>query len=136
MVLSSAACDATQAASHRPSTDGGNAETVAAHSAAAERIARDARWSPGQLQAHFAKHRQEGPYATARAYDASARETIRIGQAFSYVDRTTRARRRGYYHSESNRFTAVTEDGRRITSHFRPESGERYVRNLPESSYR
>jgi pyocin large subunit-like protein len=101
-----------------------------------ERLAREATWAPGQLQAHFDKHGQEGPSPSAEAYDASARETIRLGREFTYVDRTTNQRRRGFYEPQSNRFTAVTEDGRRITTHFRPDDSERYVRGLPGSTYR
>ena len=112
------------------------APAAPARSAAAEQIARSATWSPGQLQAHFAKHGREGPYATTAAFDASAREAIRVGQEFTYVDRTTQARRRGFYDPPSNRFTAVTDDGRRITTHFRPDNGERYVRDLPGTTYR
>ncbi len=104
--------------------------------AEAERVARSATWSPGQLQAHFAKHGREGPYATIEAYDASARETIRVGREFTYLDRTTGARRRGFYDLSTNGFTGVTEDGRRITTYFHPDSGEHYVRGLLESTYR
>jgi hypothetical protein len=108
----------------------------AAPDAELERIARSATWSPGQLQAHFTKHGQEGPYPSAAAYDVSARETVRVGRAFSYIDRTTRARRRGFYDPSTNRFTALTQDGKRITTHFRPDNRERYVRDLLESTYR
>lgn len=119
------ACGATQAAPV------GGAEV-----ADAERIATSATWSPGQLQSHFAKHGREGPYPTAEAYDSSARQTVRVGRAFVYIDRTTRVRRRGFFDPPTNRFTAVTEDGKRITTHFRPDSGEHYVKGLLESTYR
>jgi pyocin large subunit-like protein len=112
------------------------APAAASVGAVAERIAREATWAPGQLQAHFEKHGREGAHATAPAYDASARETIRVGRRFTYRDRESRARRQGFYDVSSNRFTAVTEDGRRITTHFRPDNGERYVRGLPETTYR
>jgi len=82
------------------------------------------------------QHGREGGHATAQAYDASARETIRSGREFGYVDRTAHARRRGYYDPPTNRFTSVTEDGKRITTHFQPDTGERYVRGLVESTYR
>lgn len=113
-----------------------DARPLAPRSAEAERIARSATWSPGQLQAHFAKHGREGSYATAEAYDSGARETIRGGREFTYIDRTTHARRRGFYAISTNGFTGVTDDGKRITTHFRPESGEHYVRGLWESTYR
>ncbi|CAA9290407.1 MAG: hypothetical protein AVDCRST_MAG77-4670 [uncultured Chloroflexi bacterium] len=120
---------------------GGGASTVqdqpANQPAAAdlERIAQDATWAPGSLREHFQKHGREGPYSSADLYDAAARETIRQGTPFHYVDRSTSARRRGYYHAPTNRFTSVTEDGRRITTHFKPDNGERYVRGLPQSTY-
>jgi pyocin large subunit-like protein len=117
-------------------TDAGDAAPAADRvDPEAARIASQATWAPGQLQAHFEKHGQEGSHATAAAYDASARETIRIGRAFRYVDRESRARRRGFYDPQLNRFTGVTDDGRRITTHFRPDSGERYVRGLQASTY-
>jgi pyocin large subunit-like protein len=126
--LSLAGCDATRLAPP--------GEAEAAGSPESARIARDATWSPGQLQAHFAKHGRAGGHASAQAYDASARETVRTGREFSYVDRTAQARRRGYYDPPTNRFTSVTEDGKRITTHFRPDTGERYVRGLGESTYK
>lgn len=101
-----------------------------------ERIAREATWASGQLREHFQKHGQEGPWPSAEAYDASARETVRIGFAFTYVDRESNAERLGFYHKESNRFASVTRDGRRITTQFRPDRGEAYVRNLERSTYR
>jgi hypothetical protein len=101
-----------------------------------DRISREATWAPGQLQEHTAKHGREGPWPTREAYDGSARETIRIGFAFTYVDRESNAERLGFYHREGNRFTSVTRDGRRITTHFRPDRGEAYVRGLERSTYR
>jgi hypothetical protein len=101
-----------------------------------EQTAREATWAPGQRQEHFQKHGREGPWSTIDAYDASARETIRIGFAFTYVDREANAERLGFYHRDSNRFTSVTRDGRRITTHFRPDRGEAYVRGLERSTYR
>ena len=101
-----------------------------------ETIAREATWAPGQLRAHFEKHGNEGPWASESALDASARETIKIGTVFTYQDRESNAERLGFYHRESNRFTAVTRDGRRIATHFRPDRGEAYVRALDRSTYR
>ena len=100
------------------------------------RIARDATWAPGALADHFGKHGSEGPWPDIGAYDRSARDTIRNGQAFTYIDRTANVRRRGFYVVSGNRFTSVTEDLRRITTHFRTDNGERYVVLLPESTYR
>ena len=100
------------------------------------RIARDATWAPGALADHFGKHGSEGPWPDTGAYDRSARDTIRAGQPFTYIDRTANVRRRGFYDPSGNRFTSVTEDLRRITTHFCPDNGERYVVLLPESTYR
>lgn len=101
-----------------------------------ERVAREATWAPGQLQDHFEKHGREGPWASEAEYDAAARETIRTGTAFTYVDRESNAERLGFYQKEGNRFTGVTQDGRRITTLFRPDRGEAYVRALTRSTYR
>lgn len=100
-----------------------------------DRISREATWASGSLREHFQKHGREGPFASAEAYDASARETIRLGTAFRYIDRSTNARRYGFYHGPTNRFTSLTDDTRRITTHFKPDSGERYVRGLTQSTY-
>ncbi len=99
-----------------------------------ESYAAQASWAPGQLQAHFQKH-PEG-YRTVEEYDRGARDTIRKGTAFTYLDRESNQRHLGFYDRQSNRFTALTLDGRRITTHFRPDQGEQYVRRLPESTYR
>jgi len=101
-----------------------------------EAIADQATWSPGQLTAHFQKHGREMPWASESVYDASARETVRIGAAFTYRDREANMERLGFYHRESNRFVGVTRDGRRITTQFRPDRGEGYVRALDRSTYR
>lgn len=99
-----------------------------------ERYASEATWAPGQLEAHFQRH-PEG-YASVEEYDQGARETILRGVAFTYRDRTTNQPRLGFYERDANRFTALTYDGRRIPTHFRPDGGESYVRNLEESTYR
>ncbi len=99
-----------------------------------EKYATEATWAPGQLQAHFQKH-PEG-YKTVEEYDRGARDTIRRGVAFTYVDRETNERRLGFYDRDTSRFTALTQDGRRITTHFRPDQREQYVRRLPGSTYR
>jgi hypothetical protein len=100
------------------------------------RIAREATWTPGQLRSHFEKHGNEGPWASESVYDASARETVTLGAVFTYVDRESNAERLGFYDKSGNRFTSVTHDGRRITTHFRPDRGEAYVRGLNRSTYR
>lgn len=101
-----------------------------------DRIVRDATWAPGQLASHFEKHGREGPWASESAYDASARDTVAHGTPFTYRDRESNAERLGFYDRPGNRFTAITRDGRRITTHFRPDRGEAYVRGLARSTYR
>jgi hypothetical protein len=101
-----------------------------------ERTARDATWAPGQLRAHFEKHGKEGPWPSESAYDAAAREAIRVGTSFTYVDRESNAERLGFYVKDANRFLGMTRDGRRITTQFRPDRGEAYVRGLNRSTYR
>jgi pyocin large subunit-like protein len=114
--------------------------SAAAPAAETPRVDRErmaaAAWAPGQLAEHFSKHGQEGPYCSAAQYDAAARETIRSGTTFSYLDRESNAERVGFYDKANNRFTSVTRDGARITTHFRPTRGEAYVRGLERSTYR
>ena len=117
-----------------PSLDG-NATAAATGDVDRERLAQ-ATWAPGQLDAHFEKHCGEGPYRSVTEYDAAARETIRIGAFFTYVDRESNAPRAGFYDKQTNRFTGLTQNGARITTHFRPDRGETYVRRLERSTYR
>ncbi|MFN8532447.1 MAG: hypothetical protein U0556_02745 [Dehalococcoidia bacterium] len=100
----------------------------------ADRIATSAVWASGELAEHYKKH-PEG-YRSQSDYDQGARDTIREGVAFTYRDTQSDTPRLGYYQRDGNRFTALTADGRRITTHFRPDRGESYVRGLPGSSYR
>ena len=94
-------------------------------------------WPPGPtLHRHFRDHRPKFPYASVREYANSSIETVTIGISFTYTDDTTRRQRIGYYHRASNRFTAVTGDGRRILTHYPPDRGERYVEELTDSTYR
>lgn len=99
-----------------------------------ERYASEAQWAPGQLQAHFEKHRDG--YRTEQEYDRGARDVIRRGTALTYLDRESGDTHLGFYDRSTNRFTAMTADGRRITTHFEPDNGEAYVRQLPRSTYR
>ena len=94
-----------------------------------------ATWAPGQLETHFQRHAAEGPYQTAEQYDAVARETIRRGTMFTYVNRESGTHRIGFYDTSGNHFTALSRDGRRITTYFRPSRGEAYVRGLERSTY-
>lgn len=132
LLLALAGCRSTAAGA----TGAGSTAPRGAVEVDRERIAREATWAPGQLRSHFQKHGKEGPWAAEAAYDASARETIRLGTAFTYVDRESNAERLGFYDRDGNRFTGVTRDGRRITTHFRPDRGEAYVRGLDRSTYR
>jgi len=101
-----------------------------------EKLVRDAIWAPSQLQSHFEKHGGEGPWASESVYDASAREVVKAGTLFTYVDRESNVERLGFFDKVGNRFTSLTRDGRRITTHFRPDRGEAYVRGLYRSTYR
>jgi pyocin large subunit-like protein len=123
-------------AATQPATSAAAAKAAGSSALDRERIARDATWAPGQLRAHFEKHGREGPWSSEAAFDASARETIRLGTAFTYLDREADVERLGFYHRESNRFASVTADGRRITTQFKPDRGEAYVRGLTRSTYR
>ena len=131
-MLALAGCRSTTAgqATSAPTKPGGAVEIDR------ERIAREATWAPGQLKAHVDKHGREGPWATEAEYDASARDTIKIGTTFTYMDRESNAERLGFFQKETNRFSGVTRDGRRITTHFKPDRGEAYVRGLDRSTYR
>ncbi len=130
LVLLSAGCASPATSTTAPAAS--NAGPVS--TADRERFASEARWAPGQLDAHFQKHRDG--YKTVQEYDRGARDVIRNGTAFTYLDRESGDRHLGFYDKATNRFTAVTLDGRRITTHFQPDNGERYVRELPESTYR
>jgi hypothetical protein len=84
------------------------------------------------LEDHYHQHRGEFPGLTIEQYDASAQETITAGVELTYRDRITWLRRKGYYHRETARMTALDTDGF-IHSHFR--CGEDYVAELPGSTY-
>lgn len=129
LALLPAGCAAPATSATAPASNASLAST-----AERERFASEARWAPGQLDAHFQKHRDG--YGTVQEYDRGARDVIRKGTAFTYLDRESGDRHLGFYDKPSNRFTAMTLDGRRITTHFQPDNGERYVRGLPESTYR
>lgn len=108
--------------------------TATASHADAERIASSATWSPGQLEAHFQKHKEN--YRTSEDYDQGARNTIRQGKRFTYQDKTSGAQRLGFYSEGANKFTGVTRDGKRITTHFSPDRGAAYVKGLEGSTYK
>jgi hypothetical protein len=92
------------------------------------------------LHGHFRKHAPKLGISNVADYDASARETIRLGVPFAYTYEDPNIPgisepRLGYYDRLTNRFTAVTEDEIQLLSHFRPDRGEQYVRDLPDSTY-
>ena len=88
-----------------------------------------------KLRSHFLKHGYEVGATTAREYDLSARNTVANGTRFTYVDRSTKQRRVGYFDKATGRFTALTDNERRIVSHFRPPAGEHYARTRLKSTY-
>jgi pyocin large subunit-like protein len=94
-------------------------------------------WPSGPtLRQHFRDHGKKLGCASVQEYADSSTETVTIGISFTYTDDTTGRQRIGYYHRASNRFTAVTGDGRRILTHYPPDRGERYVEELTDSTYR
>ncbi len=100
-------------------------------------VSAKARWqSDAKLRAHFRRHGAEVGAADLASYDASARQTIRLGKRFTYVDPATGVPRVGYYDIGRGLFTGLTDDERYITTHFRPADGESYLRALPSSTYR
>ncbi len=110
------------------------AQAASSTSAKASQVAQAAVWAPGALDDHYQKH-PEG-YGSMQEYDQGARDTIRRGTRFTYVDSQTDAPRVGYYEESTNRFTGMTADERRITTHFKPDRGVTYIRNLDQSTYR
>jgi hypothetical protein len=88
-----------------------------------------------KAEEHFFNHGQEVGASTVEEYEASAIETIRVGRPFQYVDRTTGKRHLGYFDPPTGRFAGLDRRGRRIFTHFVPDEGEEYVRNLPHSDY-
>jgi hypothetical protein len=89
--------------------------------------------SRASLQRHFNKH---GPKLGVRSvddYDKSARDTIRSGARFTYMDRSTRLPRVGRYDPTRQHLTILTDDESAIVNHF--AAPEHYVRNLPASTY-
>jgi hypothetical protein len=140
LILGVALILACQSAGGRASSTGGIAVATSVENASsnAERkpLAQNATWAPGQLQEHFSKHGQEGPYSNVADYDRAARDTVVVGTAFTYVDRESRVQRQGYYHSPTNRFTSLTSDGQRITTFFHPDRRENYIRGLERSTYK
>jgi hypothetical protein len=84
------------------------------------------------LEDHYLQHRSEFPGLTIDQYDSSAQQTIAVGVEFTYRDRITGLRRKGYYHRDSARMTVLDSDGF-IHSHFR--CGEDYVAELPGTTY-
>jgi hypothetical protein len=95
--------------------------------------------SQGKLIQHYRKHWHQvqgvgspGVF-TIDDYDRSARETIAVGTPFTYVDRGSQLRRIGYYDRRTDRFTAVTEDGATIPTHY--IMTESQIRGLLSSDY-
>jgi pyocin large subunit-like protein len=91
--------------------------------------------SQATLQRHYRKHGSKFPYTSVQEYKDSSIETVNVGRSFAYTDPSTGDARQGYYDGASNRFTAVTADGRRIVTHFPPDRHQKYVEELPDSTY-
>jgi hypothetical protein len=94
-----------------------------------------AEWrTPYHLRDHCVRHRRLLRLRSVEAYDASARETIRVGTYFESRDPESGEPRVGYYDAASERLTGLTDDEAEIVTHFLCH--ERYVaRTLPGSTY-
>jgi hypothetical protein len=104
-------------------------------------VASSAQWRNGRhLLSHFGDHAHKMRLWGVNGYDRSARETIEHGARFKYTWEDPQVPglllpRVGYYHRSSNRFTALTDDEVFILTHYPPDDGEDYVRNLRDSTY-
>jgi hypothetical protein len=93
------------------------------------------RWGTRRdLEEHFRWHGRDLHVDTIEAFEASSKQTIDEGTFFNYRDRWSGDWHLGYYDRLRGRFTAVTEDGEEIVTHFR--CSEQYIRRLPENDYR
>jgi pyocin large subunit-like protein len=88
-----------------------------------------------RLLRKFQQHGWEFQYTTVAEYEASSLDTISVGVRFTYTDSGSGASRVGYYDAANNRFTVVTLSERTIVTHFAPSRGEKYVEELPDSTY-
>jgi hypothetical protein len=92
-----------------------------------------AAWKSAEhLADHFGDYRREFRARSIEDFDASAQETIAIGVQFTYTDRIAGEHRIGYFHRDSSRFAATTQDGLIVTL-FRAD--EDYVTTLDRSTY-
>ncbi len=87
------------------------------------------------LEDHFDDHKQEFGSITIDEYEASALDTINVGEPFTYTGRDSGRPHCGYYDRATGRFTGTSSNGRRIYTHFKPSNGEDYVKGLPDSTY-
>jgi hypothetical protein len=82
---------------------------------------------------HFEDHRGPLHVRSIEEYDASADETIALGEEFTYRERWNGEPRIGYFHRETSRFVAMDLDG--VTrSHYVTDEAD--VADLPMSTYR
>lgn len=90
-----------------------------------------ARPGPG-IRNHYGNHGEDVGANSAREYDASARNTIRDGNRFTYKDRFTGEARVGYHDPATGLFTATTQKGKKVIIHTHfPETWEN-LRRLPK----
>jgi hypothetical protein len=95
--------------------------------------AQSAVWPDPSLYEHFLKHRLGLGVKWVTDYEASARRTIEIGKRFQYTDKGGQPRV-GYFHRPTRRFTALTQNERRIVSHYKVDDAD-YPRQLLDSDY-
>jgi hypothetical protein len=99
-----------------------------------EQPERAAAWrTEAHRRAHFRLHGHRLRLRTVEEYDASARETIRLGVRVSYMDLDSGEDRVGYFDPDRGRFTGLSADERFIVTHFRATA--RYVRRLLNVDY-
>lgn len=86
-----------------------------------------------QHRRDFAKHDPIRPLTDVAEYEESSVATVQNGIRFTYTDPTHGVPRIGYFDPLTGLFTAVTENGRRILTHY--PADEEYARELSESNY-
>jgi hypothetical protein len=92
-----------------------------------------AEWKTRQhLEDHYSRHRGQIRARSIAEYDASAQETIVLGQRFEYRDGRTNEPRIGYYHRDTARFVGCDVDELIRTHHVLDEDD---VYSLPRSTY-
>ncbi len=93
------------------------------------------RWTRTNLRKHFRKHGHKLACFSEDDYVSSSIVTIRQGVRFTYDDPDSLEPRVGYYEQPANLLTVVTASELKVVTHFPPDRGEQYCRDLPSSTY-